>query len=233
MINYLEHGKLPDDPKHRSEIRRRAHRFLYYKGTLYRRSFEGVLLRCLGEEEANQAMEEAHSGVCGAHQSDRATFQLKRMGYYWPSMVKDCMEYAKGPTLSVHANFIHQPPEPLHPTVASWPFDAWGLDVVGPIAPKSSAGEAYILAATDYFSKWAEALPLREVKKETVVRFIKEHIIHDMEYLATLSLITGNSSPTGSWTSSVRDTSSSSTSLLCIMLRPMVLRKQTNVVQPS
>ncbi|KAB2609177.1 S2-RNase [Pyrus ussuriensis x Pyrus communis] len=81
-------------------------------------------------------------------------------------------------TCQFHANFIHQPPEPLHPTVASWPFDAWGLDVVGPITPKSSAGEAYILAATDYFSKWAEAIPLREVKKETVVRFIKEHIIH-------------------------------------------------------
>ncbi|KAM1335690.1 hypothetical protein ACFX14_040078 [Malus domestica] len=129
LIDYLEYGKLPNDPRHRSEIRRRAPRFLYYKETLYRRSFEGVLLRCLGEEEANQAMEEAHSGVYGAHQSGpKLHFQLKRMGYYWPSM--------------------------------------------------SSAGEAYILAATDYFSKWAEAIPLREVKKETVVRFIKEHIIH-------------------------------------------------------
>ncbi|KAM2067325.1 hypothetical protein ACFX1T_043670 [Malus domestica] len=119
LTNYLEHGMLPDDPKHRSEVRRRAHRFLYYKGTLYRRSFEGVLLRCLGEEEANQAMEEAHSGICGAHQSGpKLHFQLKRMGYYWPSM--------------------------------------------------SSTGEAYILAATDYFSKWAEAIPLKEVKKETV-----------------------------------------------------------------
>ncbi|KAM1611492.1 hypothetical protein ACFX1Z_000267 [Malus domestica] len=101
------------------------------------------------------------------------------MGYYWPSMVKDCLEHAKRcQACQFHANFIHQPPEPLHPTAASWPFDTWGLDVVGPITPKSSAGEAYILAATDYFSKWAEAIPLREVKKETVVRFIKEHIIH-------------------------------------------------------
>ncbi|KAM1462601.1 hypothetical protein ACFX1Q_046629 [Malus domestica] len=180
LINYLEHGMLPDDPKRRSEVRRRAHRFLYYKGTLYRRSFEGVLLRCLGEEEANQAMEEAHSGICGAHQSGpKLHFQLKRMGYYWPSMVKDCLEYAKRcQACQFHANFIHQPPEPLHPTATSWPFDAWGLDVVGPIAPESSTGEAYILAATDYFSKWAEAIPLKEVKKETVVCFIKGHIIH-------------------------------------------------------
>ncbi|KAM1004107.1 hypothetical protein ACFX2C_004342 [Malus domestica] len=36
LINYSERGILPNDPKHHSEVRRRAHRFLYYKGTLYR-----------------------------------------------------------------------------------------------------------------------------------------------------------------------------------------------------
>jgi hypothetical protein len=43
--------------------------------------------------------------------------------------------------------------------------------VVGPLL-KSSGGHLYILAATDYFSKWAEAAALKEVKKETVVKFI-------------------------------------------------------------
>ncbi|XP_070660555.1 uncharacterized protein [Malus domestica] len=88
LIDYLENGKLPDDPRHHSEIRRRAPRFLDYKETLYRRSFKGVLLRCLGEEEANQALEETHSGVCRVHQSGpKLHFQLKRMGYYWPSKI--------------------------------------------------------------------------------------------------------------------------------------------------
>ncbi|KAM1307178.1 hypothetical protein ACFX2H_009465 [Malus domestica] len=31
LIDYLEHGKLPNDPRHRSKIRRRAPHFLYYK----------------------------------------------------------------------------------------------------------------------------------------------------------------------------------------------------------
>ncbi|KAL0458779.1 UNVERIFIED_CONTAM: hypothetical protein Slati_0505100 [Sesamum latifolium] len=72
-------------------------------------------------------MEEAHSGVCGAHQSGpKLHFRIKRMGYYWPTMVKDCIDYAKRcQACQFHANLIHQPPEPLHPTVASWPFDAW------------------------------------------------------------------------------------------------------------
>ncbi|KAM1471164.1 hypothetical protein FF1_041582 [Malus domestica] len=94
-------------------------------------------------------------------------------------MVKYCLEHAnRCQACQFHANFIHQPPEPLHPTVVSWPFNKWELDVVEPITPKSSAGKTYILAATNYFSMWAEAMPLREVKKETVIRFIKEHIIH-------------------------------------------------------
>ena len=195
IIEYLEHGKLPSDPRHKTEIRRRASSCLYYNGTLYRRSFLGLWLRCLDTEEAKQAMAEAHSGVCGAHQSGpRLHDRIKRMGYYWPTMVQDCINYAKRcDACQFHANFIHQPPEPLHPTVASWPFEAWGLDVVGPITPKSSASHSYILAATDYFSKWAEAIPLREVKKENVVDFIKTHIIY--RYGVPRYIITDNGKP--------------------------------------
>ncbi|XP_050944077.1 uncharacterized protein LOC103493258 [Cucumis melo] len=70
------------------------------------------------------------------------------------------------------------PLEPLHPTIASWPFEAWGLDLVGPIMPKSSTGHSYILTGTDYFSKWAEVMPLREAKKDNIVNFVRTHIIY-------------------------------------------------------
>ncbi|XP_019176554.1 PREDICTED: uncharacterized protein LOC109171913 [Ipomoea nil] len=195
LIDYLTDGKLPEDPRKRVDIKRRTPRFIYYKETLYRRSFDGIFLRCLGEEEALQAMQEAHSGVCGAHQSGpKLHFHIKRMGYYWPTMVYDCIDYARRcQTCQYHANFIHQPPEPLHPTVASWPFDAWGLDVVGPITPKSSAGHAYILAATDYFSKWAEAVALKEVKKENVADFLRVHIVYRFGILRYI--LTDNGKP--------------------------------------
>ncbi|CAM8911187.1 unnamed protein product [Rhodiola kirilowii] len=180
IIDFLDHQKLPSNPRHKIEIRRRAPRFIRYKGTLYRRSFLGQWLRCLSEEEAVEVMQEAHAGICGAHQSGPKLYdRIKRMGYYWPTVVQDCIDFAKKcNACQFNTNFIHQPPEPLHPTVASWPFEAWGLDVVGPINPKASNGHTYILAATDYFSKWAEAVTLREVKKENMVNFIKKHIIY-------------------------------------------------------
>ncbi|XP_070004154.1 uncharacterized protein [Nicotiana sylvestris] len=139
-----ESKKLPEDPRQRTNIKRRAPRFIFYKGTLFRRSFGGLFLRCLDKEEARQAMEKAHSGSCGAHQSGpKLHFRIKRMGYYWATMVKDCMDHVKRcQACQFHANYIHQPPKSLHPTVASWPFDAWGLDVVGPL-PKSSKVQMY------------------------------------------------------------------------------------------
>ncbi|XP_056685850.1 uncharacterized protein [Spinacia oleracea] len=163
IIDYLSHQKLPSDPRHRMEIRRRAPRFILFNGTLFQRSFNESWSRCIGDEETMKVMEEAHARICGAHQSGPKLY--------------DCLKTM----------------EPLHPTVSSWPFEAWELDDVGPITPKSSAGQAYIFAATDYFSKWAEAVPLREVKKENVVDFIRTHIIY--RYDIPQRIITDNGKP--------------------------------------
>ena len=57
--------------------------------------------------------------------------------------------------------------------------------MVGPITPKSSAGHAYILVATNYFSKWVEAMPFKEVKKETMVNFIRATSSISMGYHGT------------------------------------------------
>ncbi|XP_074299422.1 uncharacterized protein LOC141630515 [Silene latifolia] len=156
IIDFLEHQKLPDDPRHKVEIHRHAPRFIYYKGTLYKRSFLGQWPRCLGETEASEATYEAHLGVCGTYQSNpKLHDRVKRMGYYWPTMVQDCMYFAKKcDACQFNENFIHQPPEPLHPTILSWPFEMWGLDVIGPTTPKASNSHEFILAATDYFSIW-------------------------------------------------------------------------------
>jgi len=99
--------------------------------------------------------------------------------YYWQTMIADVVEYARRcKACQIHANFIHQPLELLHPIVASWPFEVWGIDVVGPVSPPSAKGHQFILAITDNFSKWAEVAPFAEVKTTNMVNFIKHHVIH-------------------------------------------------------
>jgi len=65
-------------------------------------------------------MKEAHLRVCGAHQAGpKLCDRIQRSGYYGPTRVhyvKRCKPY------QFHANFIHQPPKPLHLTMVFCPF---------------------------------------------------------------------------------------------------------------
>ncbi|PKU87568.1 hypothetical protein MA16_Dca027261 [Dendrobium catenatum] len=137
-------------------------------------------LRCLNKREAQKIVNEVHSGLCGAHQSGpKMKLKIKRLGYYWPTMIDDCMNTAKHcHQCQVHGVVLHQPPNVLHPTIASWPFESWGTDIIGPIDPPSARGHRFILAATDYFSKWAEAIPLRNVTSHHVLKFFRDHIVY-------------------------------------------------------
>nr|XP_023927802.1 uncharacterized protein K02A2.6-like [Quercus suber] len=60
--------------------------------------------------------------------------------------------------------------------VTPWPFYTWGLDLVGSVNPLSR-GYIWILVATEYFTKWAETVPLRKATGGAVANFIKENII--------------------------------------------------------
>ena len=58
---------------------------------------DGLLLKCLGSDQARVAMGEVHEGICGTYQSARKTkWLLKRAGFYWPTLLDDCFRYYKG-----------------------------------------------------------------------------------------------------------------------------------------
>jgi hypothetical protein len=181
FLDYFKHGSLPDDPVKRRQLQRRLPSYVYKAGVLYKRSHgQEILLRCVNRGEAEKILQEMHHGVCGGHQGGAKMYHgIRLAGYYWPGIMTDCLRVAKScHGCQIHGDFKHQPPVPLHPTVPSWPFDAWGIDVIGPIDPPSSRGHRFILAATDYFSKWAEAVPLREVKSDNVINFLERNIIY-------------------------------------------------------
>jgi len=53
----------------------------------------------------------------------------------------------------------------------------WALDFIGFINPSSSEGHKFILVATEYYTKWAEAIYLKIAIQKHVINFIKEYII--------------------------------------------------------
>ena len=70
------------------------------------------------------------------------------------------------------------PADLLHSIVKPWLFRGWGMDMIGQINPPTSKGHKWILVATDYFTKWVEAIPTKNVMVKDVVNFVKEHIIY-------------------------------------------------------
>jgi hypothetical protein len=50
-----------------------------------------------------------------------------------------------------------------------------------------------MLVATDYFIKWIEVVPLRNITHREVIRFVEEHIIHRFRVPQTLTTNQGAS----------------------------------------
>ena len=162
--DYLVDGTLPRDPKEASKLRARSARFTVHWGTLYKRGFSTPILKCVGKEDANYILREVHEGICGNHIGARILAgKTLRKGYYWPTMLKDVIELVrKCKACQEHAKISHLPSEPLTSVTSPWPFQQWGLDILGPL-PIGKGQCKFIIVAVDYFTKWAEAEPLETI----------------------------------------------------------------------
>ena len=120
IINYLKDHSINTDRK----VRYRALSYFLMGNELFKKSPEGILLKCLGENEAYLALSSVHSGACGAHQAGhKMKWLLFRYGMYWPTMLKDCIDFAKGcQECQMHASIQHAPASELHSIIKTWPF---------------------------------------------------------------------------------------------------------------
>jgi transposase InsO family protein len=79
----------------------------------------------------------------------------------------------------------------MHPIIKPWHFRGWGLDFIGKIHPSSSKGHCFVIVATDYFTKWTKAIPLKNMTHREVIEFITRHIIHIFGIPQTLTMDQG------------------------------------------
>jgi hypothetical protein len=93
MIRYLE------NPGHNADrkVWRQALKYVMLDNTLYRRTIDGLLLKCLGSDQSKIAMGEVHEYICGTHQSEhKIKWLLRCAGFYWLIMINDCFRYCMG-----------------------------------------------------------------------------------------------------------------------------------------
>ena len=68
-------------------------------------------------------------------------------------------------------------PLPLKPISTEKPFQQWGLDFIGEIHPSSLGQHRWILTATNYFTKWIEAIPCRQANDSIIMQFLETNIL--------------------------------------------------------
>jgi hypothetical protein len=85
------------------------------------------------------------------------------------------------------------PTSMLHPIVKLCPFKGWGLDFVGEIHHSSSKRHCLVLVTTNYFTKWMEGVPLKNMTHKEVISFVQEHIVHRFGMPQTLTTDKGAS----------------------------------------
>ena len=119
-------------------------------------------------------IKELYDGLDGGHFSARTTaMKIMRAGYYWPSLFHDCHKYVrKCENYAFFSIKKRLAAIPLHPIWVYQPFSQWGLDFIGPINPPSNSGHKWILVATDYFTRWTEAVALKDATESSVVEFL-------------------------------------------------------------
>jgi len=134
-------------------------------------------------------MGEIHEEVCGAHQSAfKMKWMIKRNGYYWLTIFEDCLKYFKGcQGCQKFRNIQRAPVSAMNPIIKSWPFRGWALDLIDQIYPPLSKGHKFILVATNYFTKWVEAIPLKIVTSANMIDFVKDHIVYQFAIPQTIT----------------------------------------------
>nr|GEV76661.1 reverse transcriptase domain-containing protein [Tanacetum cinerariifolium] len=79
IFKYLEEGTLPSHMKKARAVRRKSWRFAIVNGTLYKKSFLGPWLRCVGPLQANYVLREIHEGSCSMHAGIKARLDARSM----------------------------------------------------------------------------------------------------------------------------------------------------------
>jgi hypothetical protein len=60
----------------------------------------------------------------------------------------------------------------MNSIVKPWLFRGWGLDFISEIHPGSSQGHRFILVMIDYFTKWTEAVRMRNLTHRELISFV-------------------------------------------------------------
>ncbi|XP_071727873.1 uncharacterized protein [Rutidosis leptorrhynchoides] len=101
------------------------------EGVLYRKSYLGPSLLCIGPNQAKDMFQEVHKGSCALHSGYRTIVaKVMRIGYYWPTIHSDAAKIVRTcQSCQQHAPVIRAPRHTMIPITVAWLFSKWAIDI--------------------------------------------------------------------------------------------------------
>ena len=117
-------------------------------------------------------MEVTHDSIFGGYLGIKKTKDRIQTNFYWPGMQGDVTSFCRSCDVCQKMNakgFVPRVPLRVM-TLIDMQFRRVAVDLVGPISPPSEKGHRYILILVDYATRYPEAVPLKNIKTETVAK---------------------------------------------------------------
>ena len=108
-----------------------------------------------------------HDSIIGGHLGTRKTLEKVQHRFYWPGQQRDVEQWC---SKCLVCNSLKSPPKrraPLEVSKVDRPLERVAMDILGPL-PETPRGNKYILVMGDYFIKWKEAYPLKNMEASSV-----------------------------------------------------------------
>jgi hypothetical protein len=119
-------------------------------------------------------------------------WMIRNNNYNWPTILEDCFKYYKGCQECQKFGSIQRVlASAMNPIIKPWPFRGWAIDLIRQIYPPSSKGHKFMLVATDYFTKWVEAIPIKTVMSGNMIDFVNVHIVNRFSIPQTITIDQG------------------------------------------
>jgi len=118
-----------------------------------------------------------HEEPWAGHMGQFKTTERIASSYWWPKMRRDIIKWVKScAKCQEHSRKKEKKKGKLKPITATRPFELVGMDIIQ--ALKTTArGNQHVLVLTDYYTKWVEAFPIKNMEAETIAKILVREII--------------------------------------------------------
>ncbi|GJZ73452.1 hypothetical protein Tco_0637598 [Tanacetum coccineum] len=149
---YLENATLPQKKGKARRLKSRSKQYVMLEGVLYRKSFLGSWLRCVGTVPGDYVIKEIHEGSCSMHFGPRSIMtKAMQLGFYWLKMHIDArMVFRACEEFQVHRPIPRLPKTKLTP-ITSWPFHKLCINICGS-SPEVAGKVKFLIVAINYFT---------------------------------------------------------------------------------